>query len=829
MSIYINVEDPKVGISVDSTLNVGPRGRDGATGPSGPQGPKGDDGRGFTILKTFPTIEEFEAEITTGEPGDAYKIGEGSTYYILLYVDGTWENIGSLTGKDGKPGKDGEPGKDGDPGAPGEAATITIGNVTTVLYNEQAEVTNSGDENNAIFNFSLPCGKGLIILGSPVSDVSLLPIEDNEIGDARFVGEEQPYSVYFWDGTNWYNGGQLQGKPGKDGAAGPNLVDENTSTSFEGLLKAEGGFVKTAMAGIDFQLPLITTAALVGQTIAITEIDENGIPISWAPTDFPTGGETDLSNYFTKEEITTNFYTKESIDSTLNNYVQTSVLEDYVKTEVLSNYVTTQTLNNYYTQNQVQTYIAAQLSNYYDKSTIDQKLAEISSGGTIDLSNYYTKLEVDDLFKNYYNQSDISGLLEYYLLKDDFNTTLTNYSTTSEVNNLITAALSTYATTTYVDEAIAEIPVPDVSAQITTHNEDSTAHSVIFSNYYKKTEIDSKLTSVYKYCGSVATYNNLPTSDLTTGDVYNIEQADSTHNINAGDNVAWDGTKWEKLAGTIDLTAYWTSEQIEAQGYLTSYTETDPTVPSWAKASTKPTYSSNEITDSTIIINSTVAQALSSLKTNKLDNTAIADWAKASTKPTYSVEDITGAASTTYVDEAISGITIPEIPTSLKNPYAIKFQNGSSVISYDGSKTVTITASTLGALTSHQDISGKLNIAGGTMTGPLTLAGAPTELLHAATKAYVDSKGVQKFSKIFSTSDWIASSETGELTITIEASEHGCGTNFVVDLYATEDDGNLTKSSGIFTTYDWKVSINSSSGQIIITTTTAFDGKIIVI
>ena len=32
-------------------------------------------------------------------------------------------------------------------------------------------------------------------------------------------------------------------------------------------------------------------------------------------------------------------------------------------------------------------------------------------------------------------------------------------------------------------------------------------------------------------------------------------------------------------------------------GYLTSYTETDPTVPAWAKASTKPSYSWTEITD----------------------------------------------------------------------------------------------------------------------------------------------------------------------------------------------------------------------------------------
>ncbi len=30
-------------------------------------------------------------------------------------------------------------------------------------------------------------------------------------------------------------------------------------------------------------------------------------------------------------------------------------------------------------------------------------------------------------------------------------------------------------------------------------------------------------------------------------------------------------------------------------GYLTSYTETDPTVPAWAKAASKPTYTAAEV------------------------------------------------------------------------------------------------------------------------------------------------------------------------------------------------------------------------------------------
>ena len=66
------------------------------------------------------------------------------------------------------------------------------------------------------------------------------------------------------------------------------------------------------------------------------------------------------------------------------------------------------------------------------------------------------------------------------------------------------------------------------------------------SYYYTKTETDSKISSVYKYRGSVATYQDLPDTNLTIGDVYNVETD--------GSNYAWDGTDWDKLGGTIDIS-----------------------------------------------------------------------------------------------------------------------------------------------------------------------------------------------------------------------------------------------------------------------------------
>lgn len=80
-----------------------------------------------------------------------------------------------------------------------------------------------------------------------------------------------------------------------------------------------------------------------------------------------------------------------------------------------------------------------------------------------------------------------------------------------------------------------------------------------FESYDKtiKAYVDSKLTAVYTYKGSVANDQALPAQDQTVGDVYNVEDT--------GKNVAWDGEKWDELGGTVDLSAYAKTENVNAQ------------------------------------------------------------------------------------------------------------------------------------------------------------------------------------------------------------------------------------------------------------------------
>lgn len=95
------------------------------------------------------------------------------------------------------------------------------------------------------------------------------------------------------------------------------------------------------------------------------------------------------------------------------------------------------------------------------------------------------------------------------------------------------------------------------------------------SEVYTKTEIDAKIASVYVYKGSVATQAELPQENNKVGDTYNV--------TDTGHNYTWDGTQWDDLGGTIDLSAYATTEALNT-GLA-------------AKANTEHTHVITEVTD----------------------------------------------------------------------------------------------------------------------------------------------------------------------------------------------------------------------------------------
>lgn len=82
------------------------------------------------------------------------------------------------------------------------------------------------------------------------------------------------------------------------------------------------------------------------------------------------------------------------------------------------------------------------------------------------------------------------------------------------------------------------------------------------ADVYTKDEVNSMVSSVYSYKGTVKVFAELPLKNQV-GDVYNIELGDVEHGIMPGDNVAWNGTEWDKLSGTVDLNGYLTKKEFE--------------------------------------------------------------------------------------------------------------------------------------------------------------------------------------------------------------------------------------------------------------------------
>lgn len=151
---------------------------------------------------------------------------------------------------------------------------------------------------------------------------------------------------------------------------------------------------------------------------------------------------------------------------------------------------------------------------------------------TFDLGKVVPEKGID-----YFTNEDIAGI------ENDIKTDLNFDNTIQTINGDISNLQTNKADKT---------EIPDTSSYITKDVQDLTYYYKS-SETYTKTEIDNKVSSVYKYKGSVATYNDLPSQNLTIGDTYNVESD--------GSNYSWNGTSWDKLGGDIDLSDYYTKSQ----------------------------------------------------------------------------------------------------------------------------------------------------------------------------------------------------------------------------------------------------------------------------
>lgn len=292
-------------------------------GAKGDKGDKGDTGEGLNIKGALDSENDLPAD---GQPGDAYIIN-GSLYVYVgeggsVESNPKWSNVGNIKGEKGDQG---EPGKDG------VSATITIGTVTSSEPGTQPTVTNTGDANNAIFNFTIPKGdKG------DQADPYVLPTASSDTLGGIKVGaglEINPDTGVLSatgggtaDSVDWAN---ITSKPDFKTVATTgsynDLTDKPTIPTKTSELTNDSGFItsipeeyvtETELAGKNYatvsQIPSLegyATEAWVGEQGYLTEHQD----ISNLATKSELASKADSANVYSKSET----YTKTETNSAI--------------------------------------------------------------------------------------------------------------------------------------------------------------------------------------------------------------------------------------------------------------------------------------------------------------------------------------------------------------------------------------------------------------------------------------------------------------------------------------------------------------------------------
>lgn len=137
-------------------------------------------------------------------------------------------------------------------------------------------------------------------------------------------------------------------------------------------------------------------------------------------------------------------------------------------------------------------------------------------------------------------------------------TKLTAASNLSDVADVATARtnLDVYSkseTVTQISTAITNVTSTEIPAEGAVDTKLASEKAVADA----VASVKASLAAALEYKGTKDTYEELPVEGNNVGDVWNVVAAHGT--TPAGTNYAWDGTKWDALGGSVDLSPYQTS------------------------------------------------------------------------------------------------------------------------------------------------------------------------------------------------------------------------------------------------------------------------------
>lgn len=227
-----------------------------------------------------------------------------------------------------------------------------------------------------------------------------------------------------------------------------------------------------------------------------------------------------------------------------------------------------------------------------------------------------------------------------FVIKDGSALDVENYYTKDEID------------TALIGKANADT-IPTVPVNVSELNNDenyikNTVDNLVYyynkADTYTKTEVNGLISNIQKLTSQIV--DELPTENIDSSVIYLIRIGDTSaymqHMYISG--------AWAELGSTqVDLFDYYKKTEIDTKladkadkteiptvptlisaftndkGYMTEFTETDPTVPAWAKEPQKPKYTAVEVgalpedTDVPVFTNKTVLDGITSEKIKEWD------------------------------------------------------------------------------------------------------------------------------------------------------------------------------------------------------------------
>ena len=313
----------------------------------------------------------------------------------------------------------------------------------------------------------------------------------------------------------------------------------------------------TRMNGIDTRID--------GVDASIDALDTRADGIDTRIDGVDTRLNNQIGNYVVSRNVESNEYSNSQIDTFFNGFArEIDDLENRIDDQIGLHTLARNVLADEYSNSEIDSKVSAVQGDVDSLETkVNTQLGNYTVSRNV-AADEYTNTEIDSALVGKVNTEAGKGLST-----NDYTTaekeklgalpTASDLSTTinGKVDKITGKGLSTEDYTSEEKNKLSGIETGAQVNVIETVKVNETALPVTnktvdidLSNYATKADI----SAVYKYKGSVTAYADLPTTGQEVGDVYNVETADSTHGIKAGDNVAWNGSAWDVLSGMVDLS-----------------------------------------------------------------------------------------------------------------------------------------------------------------------------------------------------------------------------------------------------------------------------------